>query len=124
MDQFDGQVIEGLPPSTITESTNAGDSYLIAVFYSADFDMDDDVDGDDYLSWQRNFGLKSGALPMQGDADGDGDVDEQDFAIWEDQYLMSLSQAANANVPEPSSVFLACTATLAAISCRGFRRAS
>jgi hypothetical protein len=48
-----------------------------------DFDADDDVDGADFLAWQRGLGtpaLKAGAA--QGDADGDRDVDAADLGLW------------------------------------------
>ena len=40
---------------------------------SADFDLDMDVDSDDFLAWQSGFGMQSGAIHAQGDADRDGD---------------------------------------------------
>jgi Dockerin type I domain len=52
-----------------------------------DFDWDTDVDGTDFLIWQRNFPNNSGsATPFQGDANGDGIVDPNDLAIWEANY--------------------------------------
>jgi hypothetical protein len=41
-----------------------------------------DVDGSDFLTWQRNLGLTGTALPSQGDADADMDVDGADLATW------------------------------------------
>jgi len=47
-----------------------------------------DVDGHDFLTWQRNFGRTFGALPSDGDATGgvggapDGRVNTADFNIW------------------------------------------
>jgi hypothetical protein len=46
---------------------------------SADFDADGDVDGKDFLVWQRNLGV--GATNAAGDADYDGVVDAQDLAV-------------------------------------------
>lgn len=42
------------------------------------------VDGADFLIWQRNFGLTGTALPEQGDADGDMKVDGADLTRWKD----------------------------------------
>jgi len=52
----------------------------------ADFDDDGDVDGRDFLTWQRRFGLNSGATLADGDANGDGRVDQADLSIWSQQY--------------------------------------
>ena len=54
---------------------------------TADFDDDSDVDGIDFLTWQRNFGRQSSATFAQGDANDDGKVDGQisldlEGAIW------------------------------------------
>jgi hypothetical protein len=51
----------------------------------ADFDGDGDVDGRDFLLWQRGFGTTD-AAPYQGDANADGHVDGSDLAVWKDQY--------------------------------------
>jgi methionine-rich copper-binding protein CopC len=48
----------------------------------ADFDHDEDADGNDFLAWQRGFGMASGAEKSNGDADGDHDVDGSDLTIW------------------------------------------
>ncbi|MCA9259999.1 MAG: hypothetical protein KDA61_12395 [Planctomycetales bacterium] len=52
---------------------------------SADFDSDGDVDGADFLTWQRGFGTLS-AAKMDGDADNDADVDADDLAVWQTQF--------------------------------------
>lgn len=85
---FDNIVIEGF--------TGAG----------ADFDSDGDVDGADFLVWQRGFG--SGTTFAAGDANGDGQVDEMDLAVWQSQYAggAGSAQQAFAAVPEPASAVL------------------
>lgn len=45
-----------------------------------------DVDGTDFLTWQRNFGLTGSALPEQGDANADMNVDGVDYDIWQSNY--------------------------------------
>ena len=52
---------------------------------TADFDADGDVDGSDFLTWQRGFGTPN-ATPQAGDADYDNDVDSADLTIWENQF--------------------------------------
>ena len=54
---------------------------------SADFDVDGDVDGRDFLLWQRGFGTAApNAVNADGDADNDTDVDGDDLGVWQDQY--------------------------------------
>lgn len=70
---------------------------------SADFDQDGDVDGNDYLVWQRNLGTSNAIRPVldPGDADYDGDVDGDDLAVWTAQVG---GGAATGAVPEPATV--------------------
>jgi hypothetical protein len=73
---------------------------------SADFDDDGDVDGADFLFWQRGVATSSPAL---GDADGDGVVDADDLAIWKNQFGGAAVKAAGAfeaAVPEPHTTRL------------------
>jgi predicted outer membrane repeat protein len=50
---------------------------------AADFDDDHDVDGADFLAWQRGLGAQgSMAMKSKGNADSDEDVDAVDLAIW------------------------------------------
>src|SRR5262249_40783614 len=52
----------------------------------ADFDHNFNVDGADFLAWQRGFGLSASAVKADGDADNDHDVDSDALAMWADQY--------------------------------------
>jgi glucose/arabinose dehydrogenase len=73
--------------------------------YSADFDDDGDVDGRDFLIWQRN----SNAVGYfsAGDANHDGFVDSADLTIWQDQYgTQSPLLSASAAIPEPATLAL------------------
>ncbi len=88
---FDDIVIEGV-------TLVAGDD--------ADFDQDGDVDGDDFLAWQR--GLGTGTTLAEGDANRDGQVDSEDLAIWQSMYAGNAlaTQQSLAAVPEPNSILL------------------
>ncbi len=77
---------------------------LLTATPNADFDQDLDVDGQDFLTWQRGFGLTTGAGLSNGDASSNGMVDEADLSIWQDQYG-SISTVSVA-VPEPTSLLL------------------
>jgi len=70
--------------------------------YSADFDEDNDVDGADFLAWQRGLGIVDGALPSQGDSDADGDVDRVDLVVWQESFGDEAPEAASAAPVEPS----------------------
>lgn len=93
---------------------------------SADFDVDGDVDGADFLTWQRGLGKADPITRADGDADdldpdGDGpiidDVDADDLAIWKagmqsqstlvTGFVRYVTSGA-AGVPEPGSVVIAC----------------
>lgn len=50
-----------------------------------DFDDDGDVDGADFLAWQRGLS-KVAATKSDGDANIDGQVDATDLSIWEEAY--------------------------------------
>jgi glucose/arabinose dehydrogenase len=70
--------------------------------FTADFDGDNDVDGNDLMQWQSDFGVNAGS-----DADNDGDSDGDDFLQWQRQLGSPLpaTPAADA-VPEPLSAGL------------------
>ena len=71
----------------------------------ADFDADGDVDMADLMTWQRGFGLSSGASLGDGDANNDGAVDAADLAILKDQFG-NMTVSALGAVPEPSAAML------------------
>lgn len=67
-------------------SSEATVTFTVTPVTSADFDSNGAVNGRDFLVWQRNFGLTSGATRSQGDADNDGDVDGEDLTTWQATY--------------------------------------
>ncbi len=79
-------------------------AYEAQVNPSADFDGDGDVDGRDFLAWQRGFGTPN-AVRADGDSDNDADVDGSDLAAWQGQYgatgLGPLAAAVTAASDEP-----------------------
>jgi hypothetical protein len=86
----------------------------------ADFDADGDVDGGDFLRWQRNVGAMGAPAVSQGNADGDSDVDGADLAIWRDHFGFGhvLASASAAPIPEPASAALAISLLLLALISR------
>jgi len=103
VDPFSSNTIVSL---LLTSTTSTGGD--------ADFDQDGDVDGADFLIWQRNFG--TGTTLAQGDADNSGGVDDADLAIWETQFAAGAGQQPNLHtVPEPSSLMLTLLAAISAL---------
>lgn len=95
-------------------------SLLVNSTLEGDFDNDGDVDAEDLLAWQNNFGVAGGAGRSQGDADGDFDVDGADFLLWQQEYTNG-SEAATAQgtiVPEPQALVLSLFFGLAALCLR------
>ena len=89
---------------------------------NADFDSDGDVDGGDFLTWQRNFGIDDNSATLAtGDANGDGNVTDADFAVWTAQFGTLDASAAAAQVPEPSTALLLLLATMTGAANRRFR---
>jgi hypothetical protein len=80
--------------------------------HSADFNGDGQVDGADFLAWQRGFALVAQTDPTQGDANGDGVVDAADLAAWQAEFGAAAIASANVAVPEPAAgawlAFLLC----------------
>ena len=77
-----------------------------------DFDLDNDIDGDDVSLWQNNYG--TGTHYGQGDFNLDGRVDGLDFLGVQAAYASynaTLSPALT-TVPEPGAVWLAFCGTL------------
>ena len=88
---------------------NGGDGNDVVLFtagFSADFDDDNDVDGADFLIWQRHAGLQGGATKSDGDADGNADVDGDDLLAWKNQFGSVAATASTAATPEPTSALL------------------
>ena len=79
-----------------------------AVAANADFDSDGDVDGKDFLTWQKGFG--TGTTLAQGDANGDGAVNAADLTIWKSKFGLPPAEAAAGAVPEPAAFCLAAMA--------------
>jgi hypothetical protein len=89
---------------------------------NADFDHDSDVDGDDFLTWQRNVNLMGQSDNSNGDANFDGTVNGADLAVWEAQYGSPPPVSAVTTVPEPASTALFTVATLLFFAAQRSRR--
>ena len=82
---------------------------VVAPVDDADFNSDGVVDGNDFLVWQRGFGLSAQEEKSTGDADGDGNVNDADLVIWKEQFGSTTTPPATAAVPEPATFVLMAT---------------
>jgi hypothetical protein len=74
---------------------------------TGDFDDDDDVDGHDFLAWQRGVGTTTGATRAGGDANFDGAVNGADLAVWQAQFGASPGAVAASETEIAAAVMLA-----------------
>jgi hypothetical protein len=81
-----------------------------------DFDLDGDIDGADFLRWQREFGMMVEPVGSGADGDGSGQVDSGDLAIWQQHYGENqMLTASTQQIPEPTSCALTVIIFLVAI---------
>ncbi|RIK83872.1 MAG: hypothetical protein DCC67_05595 [Planctomycetota bacterium] len=84
----------------------------------ADFDGDGDVDGADFLTWQRHLNATGQTNNDNGDANHDGSVNAADLGVWRAQFGSSPAGAVAAAVPEPAAGLLLAAAAAAGFAAR------
>jgi hypothetical protein len=87
---------------------------------NADFDGDGDVDGADFLTWQRGLGEPGDRADGNANPTVDGDVDADDLAVWKAQFGTGSTPAtpAASAIPEPAALALACFGVIAGMAVR------
>jgi hypothetical protein len=85
--------------------------------FTADFDADGDVDGQDLAQWRGDFGENAAS-----DADNDGDSDAADFLAWQQQFGSPQAEISTATMAEPASGNVAMLAVMAGASFLRARR--
>ena len=90
--------------TTLTQGPAPISSAPLLVAGAADFDQDNDVDGSDFLAWQRGVGtLAFSTNTSDGDADHDQDVDGDDLAAWGTSYGQGTALLATVVETDPSA---------------------
>lgn len=87
-----------------------------------DSDADNDVDHNDFLAWQQDFGATIDVTPGEGDFDRDGDVDGNDFLVW--QHEFGSTSIALVAIPEPSTFTFSSLLILTALALARCQRRS
>ena len=85
---------------------------------AGDYDDDGDVDGADFLLWQRTLGSTTN---LAADGSGNNIVDGPDLTIWRNNYGAPAVPVA-ASVPEPAGVLLATLMVGASVLLQRLRR--
>jgi acetyl esterase/lipase len=73
---------------------------------AGDFDRDGDVDGRDFLKWQRDSGANVNPKGSGADANHDGTVNDEDLGIWQQHYGEGSQSISMMPIPEPSTAVL------------------
>jgi len=127
---FDALVDSPLGPNTVPLSISYGTGSASSIVLTVnapnvpgDYDHNGFVEVADYNLWRQTFGAV-GSLPADGN--GNNVVDAADYVFWRKHYPGSGTAAivASAQVPEPTSIVVACVFTVAALPARRRRPAS
>jgi len=73
-------------------------------FGAGDYDDDGDVDGADFLLWQRTLGAVANPAGSGADGSGNGFVNAADLMVWKGNFGSFAASAAFTGVPEPASL--------------------
>jgi hypothetical protein len=103
--------VNTFPPSggAYSMALVAGEQSVSANFGSrttvllGDYDRDSDVDGHDFLLWQRQLGSAASPGGSGADGNGNGQVDASDLAVWRGNYGASGSPAVASAVAAGSN---------------------
>jgi hypothetical protein len=98
------EVLEGRGGDMAT----AGEMNIRATPLAADFDADGDIDGSDFLTWQRGLGAASPyGTRASGDADADLDVDGDDLTEWQTRFGMNAATSIGTSHVDEAAALMA-----------------
>jgi hypothetical protein len=80
----------------------------IAVTGHGDYDGDGDVDGADFLKWQRTAGGAVAPVGSAADGNNNGVVDTADLSVWRAAFTGTSTVAVLTPTPEPTAFVLCC----------------
>ncbi len=116
--------IRAMPGASLVvtnHAMNSGRTYTAVGFVESDFNEDGDVDGADFLAWQRGTEYPGYAYKSEGDANNDYFIDGLDLEIWKIQFGGETGIVTVVTpVPETATGLLAIGALVTTIGC-GFR---
>jgi autotransporter-associated beta strand protein len=103
-----GSFVVNYGPNSPFEQSDVVLSDFLPAGAPGDYDDDGDVDGRDFLTWQRGFGGPASPAGSGADGNGDGTVDGDDLAIWAGDFGdPGPVTASQRPVPEPASCVIA-----------------
>ena len=105
---YEQAIGDGSNPADFVTATFADFDFhgTLSAMPTGDFDADGDVDGADFLTWQRGLGLSGAAATnAAGNANGDTIINGADLTVWKNEFGTPAVAAASA-VPEPSAAAL------------------
>jgi hypothetical protein len=105
---------------TLTGIVKLGSLPTVAVGGAGDYDADGDVDGNDFLRWQRSLGTTATPAGSGADGSGNGVVDAADLTVWKNHFGSAV--AAAGTVPEPASLYVGMISATALGDLRSRRR--
>lgn len=118
-DVYHLRILHSTIPDEFRGDETEGHFYLDNIStQDADFDADRDVDGADFLVWQRGLGVAG--TQSAGDADYSGGVSATDLRAWRNQFGLITAPPAVLSVPEPTAAAMA--ALLVSLLRRNARR--
>lgn len=129
VDEFTDADISALAAGFDSGSQNANgsavfDNFAVVEFarLAGDYDVDGDVDQDDYATWKASFGSSVTQAGTGSDGNGNGFVDAADYTIWRDNLgAVAVATVAAQAVPEPSSLLLVALLAFSASCSRRLR---
>lgn len=99
---------DGVPLAPAGDIFFVPESLIAFPHSTSDHDLDGDVDGRDFLIWQRF----AGTIAVDGDTNSDQIIDNVDLELWQAVYGLPLENLTAMAIPEPCCFALLATASM------------